>query len=86
MDNKLYIGNTLTGLSGKSRPAMMPRGMNKLGYWTDNGAAYYYKDLRCYAARCWRRASVCTNGFPLGYMQLDSWWYPKGVANTWAGR
>jgi hypothetical protein len=31
------------------------------------------------------RDQFATNGFPLGYLQLDSWWYPKGVADTWEG-
>ena len=24
-------------------------------------------------------------GTPIGYIQLDSWWYPKGSANSWQG-
>src|SRR5439155_9475787 len=36
-------GNALTGLSGKIRPANDAAvELNKLGYWTDNGAVYYY--------------------------------------------
>jgi autotransporter-associated beta strand protein len=36
-------GHALTGLSGKPRPANDAAvELNKLGYWTDNGAVYYY--------------------------------------------
>jgi autotransporter-associated beta strand protein len=82
-------GETLTGLSGKVRPANdSALELNKLGYWTDNGAAYYYSYVSSlgYTGTMFSvRDQFATNGFPLGYLQLDSWWYPKGVANTWQG-
>jgi hypothetical protein len=58
----------------------------KLGYWTDNGARYYYKfDARLgYAGTLLAiRDQFKKLGVPLGYMQLDSWWYPKGVNARW---
>jgi len=82
-------GETLTGLSGKVRPANDSTvELNKLGYWTDNGASYYYSYVSAlgYTGTLLSvRDQFATNGLPLGYMQLDSWWYPKGVANTWQG-
>ena len=82
-------GNALTGLSGKVRPANDSTvELNKLGYWTDNGAAYYYSyvpSLGYTGTLLAVRDQFATNGFPLGYLQLDSWWYPKGAANTWQG-
>ncbi len=82
-------GRALTGLSGKVRPANdSALELNKLGYWTDNGAAYYYSYVSSlgYTGTMFSvRDQFATNGFPLGYLQLDSWWYPKGVANTWQG-
>lgn len=82
-------GQALTGLSGKVRPANDSTvELNKLGYWTDNGAAYYYNYNATYGyagTMLAVRDDFANNGFPLGYLQLDSWWYPKGVANTWQG-
>lgn len=82
-------GQALTSLSGKVRPANDSTvELNKLGYWTDNGAAYYYNYNPTYGyagTMLAVRDYFATNGFPLGYLQLDSWWYPKGVANTWQG-
>lgn len=82
-------GGALTGLSGKVRPANDSAvELNKLGYWTDNGAAYYYNyvsSLGYTGTLLSVRDQFATNGFPLGYLQLDSWWYPKGVANNWEG-
>jgi autotransporter-associated beta strand protein len=82
-------GNALTGLSGKVRPSNDATvDLNQLGYWTDNGSAYYYTNnpsLGYTGTLLAVRDQFITNGFPLGYVQLDSWWYPKGVADTWQG-
>lgn len=82
-------GEALTGLSGKMRPANDSTiELNKLGYWTDNGAAYYYNYNATYGyagTMLAVRDDFASHGFPLGYLQLDSWWYPKGAANTWQG-
>jgi hypothetical protein len=75
-------GSGLTTLSGKPRVASDDGpDLALLGYWTDNGAGYYYKwapgksaeeTLLAVAAR------FREEGIPIGYFQLDSWWYPKG--------
>ena len=56
--------------------------LRKLGYWTDNGAYYYYRTepgmnyaetllaIKAYGER---------EKIPFGYIQLDSWWYPKAT-------
>ena len=82
-------GRALTGIAGKARPANDATvELNKLGYWTDNGAAYYYtydQSLGYAGTLLAMRDQFANSGFPLAYLQLDSWWYPKGVANTWQG-
>ncbi len=78
-------GHALTSLQGKKRPANDEDvGLKYLGYWTDNGAAYYYNydlqkgyektllDLMAYYRE---------KGLPFHYLQLDSWWYPKTFTN-----
>jgi hypothetical protein len=80
-------GNALLALSGKPRPANDANVvLAKLGYWTDNGAKYYYKfEPRLgYAGTLLAvRDQFAKLGMALGYMQLDSWWYPKGVKGRW---
>ncbi|HET9793433.1 MAG TPA: hypothetical protein VFS34_03140, partial [Thermoanaerobaculia bacterium] len=75
-------GSALTVLSGKPRPpADDGPELALLGYWTDNGAGYYYKSLpgRTAGETLLEVASrFRREGIPLGYVQLDSWWYPKG--------
>ncbi len=80
-------GQTLLALQGKTPP---PNDgdptLNKVGYWTDNGSAYYYQPepgltyeetLKAVKAEFDRR------GVGLGYIQLDSWFYPKGPSALW---
>ena len=53
-----------------------------LGYWTDNGAAYYYhtQGNASYPAMLEAVHAYHTeNHIPVRYYQLDSWWYPKGT-------
>ena len=80
-------GNVLLALGKKQRPANDGDVvLAKLGYWTDNGSTYYYKfdHSRGYAGTLLAmRDQFEKLGVPLGYMQLDSWWYPKGLANRW---
>jgi hypothetical protein len=80
-------GHALTDLQGKVRPANdADVGLKYLGYWTDNGASYYYNydpslgyDGTLLAIRDYLNAQ----GVPIGYMQVDSWWYPKGADAHW---
>ena len=80
-------GQALTALSGKRRPANdADVSLNKVGYWTDNGAAYYY---RMAGAMNYEQTLSAVKGdfdragIQLGYVQLDSWFYPKGKAARW---
>jgi hypothetical protein len=80
-------GHAMTDLQGKTRPANNADvGLRELGYWTDHGAAYYYHydASRGYAGTLLAvRDEFRNKGLPLGYMQLDSWWYPKGPSADW---
>ena len=82
-------GRAMTDLQGKVRPANdADPTLNQLGYWTDNGASYYYKfdpSLGYAGTLLAVNKSFKQQGIPLGYMQLDSWWYPKGSSDTWQG-
>jgi hypothetical protein len=58
----------------------------RLGYWTDNKTAYYYKfdpQLGYAGTLIAVRNEFNKLGVPLGYMQLDSWFYPKGPHARW---
>ncbi len=82
-------GHAMTDLQGKTRPANDATTiLNYLGYWTDHGATYYYQFLpaKGYVGTLLAvRDSFRQQGISLGYMQLDSWWYPKGSSDTWLG-
>ena len=80
-------GRMLTDIQGKQRPANdADVTLKYLGYWTDNGAAYYYNFD---AAKGYEgtligvRDDLARRGLRLGYMQLDSWWYRKGESGDW---
>jgi hypothetical protein len=87
--NNLYgiWGNAMTGLSGKHRPSQdATNTLAKLGYWTDNGATYYYNydESRGYAGTLRAvRDDWTAKHLPLGNLQLDSWFYPKGPNAEW---
>ncbi|KAL4219038.1 hypothetical protein ACF0H5_021621 [Mactra antiquata] len=79
-------GKTLQGKVGLDKNIQRTKNLvkditvNNLGYWTDNGAYYYYTtqpdksyettlaDVKSYADQ---------QQIPYRYLQLDSWWYPK---------
>ena len=80
-------GNALMALAGKTPPANDAAvELEKLGYWTDNGATYYYninQPLGIQNTLIAIRDEYASKGVPLGYVQLDSWWYQKGSNATW---
>jgi len=82
-------GEAIRALAGKRPvPNDFDVTLNRLGYWTDNGAAYYYKydAAKGYEGTLLAvKADFAARGIPLAYMQLDSWWYPKGSSGTWQG-
>lgn len=60
----------------------------KFGYWTDNGAHYYYRynhQLGYEGTLLAVRDQFQSLGVPLAYMQLDSWWYPKAKGDNPGG-
>ena len=82
-------GATLMKLGGKkANPNDLSPDLAMFGYWTDNHAAYYYKtesgkDYQTTLKDA--KAYFQQQGTPIGSIQLDSWWYPKGSANSWQG-
>ena len=68
-------------LQGVTRPDNeADTGLRYLGYWTDNGAYYYYNyDTNAgYADTLENLVNRYRDeGIPIRYMQLDSWWYYK---------
>jgi hypothetical protein len=74
-------GTALTKLQGRHRPQNdADIGLRYLGYWTDNGADYYYQYERelGYAGTLDALVQRYRNkGIPIRYLQLDSWWYYK---------
>ena len=74
-------GHSLLSLEHAQRPVENADTVSKyLGYWTDNGAFYYYNyDMsKGYAGTLqelvdrYRQEQI-----PIRYLQLDSWWYYK---------
>jgi hypothetical protein len=79
-------GRALVDLQGAARPAYDADTVLKyLGYWTDNGASYYYNyDLDKgytgtlqYLVDRYRQEQI-----PIRYLQLDSWWYYKTTTDA----
>lgn len=80
-------GHALLALSGKT-PVSNSSSivLSSLGYWTDNGQNYYYAfdPARGYEGTLDAVANdFQSSGIPMGYVQLDSWWYPKGAHAQW---
>ncbi|MEW1861108.1 CBM35 domain-containing protein [Streptomyces sp. NPDC088194] len=80
-------GSAVRTLAGKSVPASDTGVvLSTLGYWTDNGADYYYTfdQAKGYTGTLLAvRDEWAAQNIPMGYMQLDSWWYPKGPDGKW---
>lgn len=60
-------------------------GLSFLGYWTDNGAFYYYNTepgLNEEETLLAVKAEADRQGIPFGHFQIDSWWYIKAPGNT----
>jgi len=89
--NRIYStwGNALLALGEKAPPANdAVVELNKLGYWTDNGAAYYPYYNGTSPGITNTLVSVKNEfsgkGVPISYMQMDSWWYEKGPNAVWS--
>ncbi len=60
-------------------------GLARLGYWTDNGAIYYYAtapDRNESETLLAVKRDAEARGIPFGYVQLDSWWYFKEATRS----
>lgn len=76
-------GRALRALYHRKRPSNeSDRILKYFGYWTDNGADYYYHydTTKGYEGTLLAvRDQYRRRNIPLGYMQLDSWWYDKSI-------
>jgi hypothetical protein len=76
-------GRALTDLYGRKRSSYDGDPTLKYyGYWTDNGADYYYKydkELGYRGTLLKLVESYRQQHIALGYFQLDSWWYQKST-------
>jgi hypothetical protein len=87
--NRAFLswGRFLTDLAGKRRPRNHTNfALKYLGYWTDNGARYYYdfESRLGYVGTLFKVIDEFrARHIPLGYIQLDSWFYPKGHDGQW---
>ena len=81
-------GQALTTLYGKTRPANdADITLRKAGYWTDNGATYYYHmepSMNYEQTLAAVKGNFDRLGITMGYLQLDSWFYPKGAGALWS--
>lgn len=78
-------GTAVTDLIGRNRPANdIDAGLRYLGYWTDNGAKYYYNYDTASGYTGTLEALVNhyrERQIPIRYLQLDSWWYSKTLTD-----
>ena len=74
-------GRALTRFTGRQRPTNeADLSLRDLGYWTDNGATYYYHyrpALGYTGTLLAELRSLRARRIPVRYLQLDSWWYRK---------
>ena len=80
-------GNAMRVMYDRQRPANdADVVLKKFGIWTDVGGDYYYNydSTKGYAGTLLAlRDHYQKEGIPLGYMQLDSWWYQKSFNNVY---
>ena len=81
-----FWGRAMLALQQAKRPANDADTVLKyLGYWTDNGAFYYYNyDAdKGYAGTMQALVqSYRQQQIPIRYLQLDSWWYSKSTTDA----
>ena len=72
-------GDLLRAHTGRKRiDRYADTGLSYLGYWTDAGAAYYWKTIpgKNYEQTLLAvKAESDARGIPYRYFQIDSWWY-----------
>lgn len=76
-----YWGDLMRAEHGRERADRYADvGLSYLGYWTDNGAYYYYQTepgMNEADTLLAVKDDADARGIPYGYFQLDSWWYFK---------
>ncbi|XP_072031492.1 uncharacterized protein [Amphiura filiformis] len=89
----MKYGENLLKHHGKTRAAAVSDfTSNYLGYWTDNGAYYYYEtapDMNYDETLMEVKKYSDGLNIPYRYFQLDSWWYYKGIGGgvqNWTAR
>ena len=79
-------GGALRAMYDRKRPANdADVVLEKFGIWTDVGGDYYYNydSAKGYSGTLLAlREHYKKEGIPLGYLQLDSWWYQKSTTNV----
>jgi len=79
-------GDALLTLQDAKRPRYDADHILKyLGYWTDNGASYYYNydQEKGYAGTLQTLVErYRAEQIPIRYLQLDSWWYSKSTTGA----
>ncbi len=82
-------GEILRATTGKQLPdRYADTGLSYLGYWTDNGAFYYYNpppDTTYEDVLLAVKRDADQRGIPFRYFQIDSWWYRKRPGAPWFG-
>ncbi|MFN7995243.1 MAG: hypothetical protein U0Q18_16665, partial [Bryobacteraceae bacterium] len=81
-------GNALQQQYGKLQSAANSDiTLRSVGYWTDSGSSYYYQSpVPIEETLIGVSNEFRSMGIPLGYLQLDSWFYPKGPSSDWTDR
>lgn len=83
------FGDLLRCLHGKNRKSMyMDVATSYIGYWTDNGAYYYYnpmKGKKLSQTLVEVSKHIEEMDLPIQYYNIDSWWYQKSVS-AWKRR
>ncbi len=84
-DSFKYWGDTLleyNGVNREEKDRYREDDLKYLGYYTDNGAYYYYKPIKGlgYDGTLLEvKEYADSEGIPFKYYHLDSWWYQKSV-------
>ena len=74
-------GRVLRSFHGRDRTGLYDDiALSRLGYWTDNGAYYYYNTepgMNYHETLMAVKDYADEAGIPYNYFQINSWWYPK---------
>ena len=84
-------GDVLLAIGGKTRTPQTGNFFDKLSYWTDNGAYYYYAVNGPATPGAYQQTMLDVRDYYLktlqlnvSYFQYDSWWYYKNNVSSGA--